>query len=117
MATLSTTWPCGCREVNDTLVKLCDRVICARIDPLRWISELPYPAPDWRDTPPFAPKKRTICADCRWYKRVGHSGATYEMQYHVCAHLNARDIVTGEPTHCRERNSGACPDFQAKEKP
>mgnify|MGYP000107808860 CR=1 FL=1 len=51
---------------------------------------------------------RTICADCRWmgdYVSLGTPG---------CRHENARDLVTGLPTSCRARNTGHCPDFEAK---
>ena len=61
---------------------------------------------------PFAryglPPRRTICADCRWmgsYPYLGTPG---------CRHENARDLVTGLPTSCRARNTGHCPDFEAK---
>jgi len=53
--------------------------------------------------------RRTVCADCRscspglpgWYEAT-------------CNHENARDLVTGLPTSCRARNTGHCPDFEAK---
>ncbi len=64
----------------------------------------------WPGAPPPWPSKprRTICADCRWmgdYVSLGTPG---------CRHENARDLVTGLPTSCRARNSGHCPDFEAK---
>lgn len=57
--------------------------------------------------------KRTICADCRWY-RTEQNWARYPGEQHLCGHENARDFVTGKPSDCRSRNLGACLDYEAK---
>lgn len=62
------------------------------------------------------PKRRTICADCRWYRKE-LDWSRYPGELHLCGHENARNVVTGNPTPCAQRNSGNCPDFQAKEQP
>lgn len=61
------------------------------------------------------PQKRTICANCHWYRRSTFDSASFAQLNHVCAHQNARHLVTGEPTHCSSRNTGSCPDYQEKQ--
>lgn len=62
--------------------------------------------------PTPAQSRRTICADCRWFLYGGSPFGLYEPQ--SCNHQNARHLVTGLPTLCRDRNTGHCPDFEAK---
>lgn len=72
----------------------------------------PPPLPhDWRQRRPA----RTICADCRWYRRAGYDPVAFTTTTHVCGHQNARHVVTGEPTPCRDRNTGSCPDYEEKQ--
>jgi len=63
-----------------------------------------YPMPSLE----FSPKRRTICADCRWVL-IGPTDSTY-----TCGHENARNLITGTPNHCFGRNHGNCPDFDPK---
>jgi len=58
--------------------------------------------------------RRTVCADCRWYRTSGYDSRTFTQQRHVCGHENARNLITGEPTSC-SRNLGNCPDYQEKQ--